>query len=81
MLMCTRGVTGERALEIQRVWNTPRKLVEAMERGGDGDGGQDAETGKKRREELAWGATATLYGRKKVGKVVSCRLSEVWWGD
>jgi hypothetical protein len=24
MLMCTRGVTGEKALEIQQIWPTPR---------------------------------------------------------
>jgi hypothetical protein len=29
MLMCTRGVTGEKALEIQQIWPTPRHLVDA----------------------------------------------------
>ncbi|KAG8525763.1 uncharacterized protein KY384_000523 [Bacidia gigantensis] len=31
MLMCTRGISGEKAIAIQKIWPTPRALVEAFE--------------------------------------------------
>ncbi|TVY31359.1 Crossover junction endonuclease, partial [Lachnellula subtilissima] len=31
MLMCVKGVTGEKALEIQKRWKTPNELLEAYE--------------------------------------------------
>ena len=48
MLMCTRGVSGEKAIEVQKAWATPRALVEALsadddgkKRDGDANGGGD----------------------------------------
>ncbi|KAH0595782.1 hypothetical protein MHUMG1_06330 [Metarhizium humberi] len=74
MLMTTRGVTGERALEIQRRWRTPHDFVKAFEACGPG------ETGKKRKRELVSSQLGHLVGRKKISKVLSQKISEIW-GD
>ncbi|KAM4059589.1 ERCC4 domain-containing protein [Hirsutella rhossiliensis] len=74
MLMTTRGVTGERALEIQKRWKTPYEFVKAFEACGPG------EPGRKRKRELVTGELNYLVGRKKINKVLSQRIAEVW-GD
>ncbi|KAK8924940.1 Crossover junction endonuclease [Metarhizium anisopliae BRIP 53293] len=74
MLMTTRGVTGERALEIQRRWRTPHDFVKAFEACGPG------ETGKKRKRELVSSQLGHLVGRKKISKALSQKISEIW-GD
>jgi crossover junction endonuclease MUS81 len=74
MLMCTRGVTGEKAIEIQRRWKTPYDLVNAFERCGSGD------EGKKRKRDMVANETCHLMGRKKIAKTVSQKIAEVW-GD
>jgi crossover junction endonuclease MUS81 len=67
MLMCTRGVTGDKALEIQRRWQTPRALVEAFEA-----------LGPSEREGMVSEQMKTLVGRKKVAKGLSKKIAEVW---
>lgn len=67
MLMCTRGVTGEKALEIQRRWQTPRDLIEAY-----------MALEPKDREAMVSDRLQSLVGRKKVMKAVSKRIAEVW---
>lgn len=74
MLMCTRGVTGEKALEIQRRWKTPNDFVLAFEACGSG------EEGKKRKREMVSNQMGNLVGRKKVAKAVSAKIAEIW-GD
>ncbi|KFY18309.1 hypothetical protein V491_04800 [Pseudogymnoascus sp. VKM F-3775] len=74
MLMCTRGVTGDKALEIQRRWRTPQEFVEAFEACAGGEGG------RKRKQEMVSGEMNNLVGRKKVARVLSARIAEVW-GD
>jgi crossover junction endonuclease MUS81 len=74
MLMCTRGVTGEKALEIQKRWKTPRDFIEAYEKCGDGD------QGRKRKIELVSNEMGNLVGRKKIAKVLSGKIAEVWGG-
>ena len=74
MLMCTRGVTGEKALEIQKRWKTPRDFIEAYEKCGGGD------QGRKRKIELVSNEMGNLVGRKKVAKVLSGKIAEVWGG-
>lgn len=74
MLMCTRGVTGEKAIEIQKRWKTPYHFVKAFERCGPG------EEGKKRKRELVANEMSNLVGRKKIAKAVSQTIAEVW-GD
>lgn len=74
MLMTTRGVTGERALEIQKRWHTPYDLVKAFEGCGPG------ELGNKRKRELVSKQLDHLVGRKKISKALSQKMAEIW-GD
>lgn len=74
MLMTTRGLTGERALEIQRKWKTPHGFVKAYQTCGGG------EQGKKRKIDMISGELGHLVGRKKFTKSLSQRIAEIW-GD
>ncbi|KAG6003228.1 Crossover junction endonuclease mus81 [Claviceps maximensis] len=74
MLMTTKGVTGERALEIQKRWRTPHHFIKAFEACGSG------EQGRKRKQELVSSQLGHLVGRKKMGKALSHKLAEIW-GD
>jgi crossover junction endonuclease MUS81 len=74
MLMTTKGVTGERALEIQKRWKTPYDFVKGFEACGSG------EQGLKRKRELVFSQTSHLVGRKKFTKPLSTKIAEVW-GD
>ncbi len=74
MLMCTKGVTGEKALEIQKRWKTPYDFVKAFERCGAG------EEGKKRKRDLVSSQSDNLVARKRIAKALSHKISEVW-GD
>ncbi|EQK99537.1 DNA repair nuclease, XPF-type/Helicase [Ophiocordyceps sinensis CO18] len=74
MLMTTRGVTGERALEIQKRWKTPYDLVKAFEACGPG------EPGRKRKREMVAAELNHLVGRKQINKALSQKIAEVW-GD
>lgn len=76
MLMCTRGVTGEKALELQKRWKTPLDFVRAFEAAGSVGG----EEGKKRKRSLVMDNMGHLVGRKKIAKVLSAKIAEVW-GD
>ncbi|KAK0392439.1 hypothetical protein NLU13_1934 [Sarocladium strictum] len=74
MLMTIKGVTGERALEIQKRWKTPYEFVKAFEDCGTGT------EGKKRKHELVSGEMGNLFGRKRIQKALSQKIAEVW-GD
>jgi crossover junction endonuclease MUS81 len=74
MLMCTKGVTGEKALEIQRRWKTPQDFIKAFDACGSG------EEGKKRKRELVSGKMGDLVGRRKIARTLSQKIAEVW-GD
>ncbi|KAF4944088.1 hypothetical protein FSARC_14771 [Fusarium sarcochroum] len=74
MLMTIKGVTGERALEIQKRWKTPYDFVKAFEACGTG------EKGLKRKRELVFSQTSHLVGRKKFTRPLSLKIAEVW-GD
>jgi crossover junction endonuclease MUS81 len=76
MLMCTRGITGEKALEIQKRWKTPIEFVEAFKKIEEKEG--RGEQGKKRKMELVSGEMGNLVGRKKVQKALSVKIAEVW---
>lgn len=77
MLMCTRGVTAERALEIQKRWPTPHVLVQAyanMDR--EADCTEDA---CKRKRTMVSDVLGQLPGNKRrVSKVISEKLAEAW---
>ena len=70
MLMCIRGVTGEKAIEIQRHWQTPQAFIRAYE-----------ELDPKDRDTMVSNRMQTLVGRKKVAKVLSKKIAEVWGED
>lgn len=74
MLMTTKGVTGEKALEIQKRWKTPNDLVKQYEACGSG------EQGRKRKREMVFNKMGGLMGRKKISKALSQKIAEVW-GD
>ncbi|KAJ6083041.1 hypothetical protein N7467_007176 [Penicillium canescens] len=67
MLMCTRGVTGEKALEIQQIWPTPRHLVEAY-----------MALEPSARDTMVSTRMQEVVGRKKVAKELSKRIAEIW---
>ena len=67
MLMCTRGVSGEKALEIQRRWQTPRELVEAY-----------MALEPQNLETMVSAKLQSLVGRKKVAKGQSKKIAEIW---
>ncbi|EPS37204.1 hypothetical protein H072_9141 [Dactylellina haptotyla CBS 200.50] len=70
MLMCTRGVSAEKALEIQRHFKTPRELLERYEKcGGEAVG-----------KAMIMGAvdTSARTDRRKVKGALSAKIWEVW---
>lgn len=71
MLMCMRGVTGDKAIEIQKIWPTPNALIQAYnELGSD----------QKAKELLVSNRLGKEIDRKQVGKVLSAKIAEVWAG-
>lgn len=80
MLMCTRGITGEKAIEIQKHWRTPHELVNAFARF-DTPKGSSREAGTRLardRNEMIARVAEQLIRRKKIGKAVSAKVAEVW---
>lgn len=75
MLMCTRGVTGEKALEIQNRWRTPIELYEAYK---NCENGRTVDEARKRKCDMISGEMGGLVGRKKIQKALSGKISEVW---
>lgn len=75
MLMCTKQVSGEKALEIQKRWKTPYEFVKAYEDCGNG------EEGKKRKREMVFQQMGNLMGRKKITKPLSLKIAEIWADD
>lgn len=70
MLMCTRGITGEKAIEIQKHWKTPRAFIEAFE----------ARTTEKEKDNMVSDKLGGvgIIPKKKVAKQLSKKVSEVW---
>ncbi|KAF8429518.1 crossover junction endonuclease MUS81 [Tirmania nivea] len=71
MLMCIRGISAEKAIEIQRAWKTPGELLGAFE---------GCKTEEERWEMVMKGVGARGVGRRKIGKALSKKVCEVWWG-
>lgn len=71
MLMCIRGLSVEKAIEIQRVWKTPSELLGAFE---------GCKTAEERWEMVMKGVGGRGVGRKRIGKALSRKVCEVWWG-
>ena len=70
MLMCTRGITGEKAVEIQKLWRTPRAFVEAYEQ----------RVGDKERGDLVCERLGGqgVIARKKVARQLSRKVADIW---
>jgi crossover junction endonuclease MUS81 len=73
MLMCTRGVTGTKAIEIQRRWSTPREFIEAFENMDEKNLGN-----KTAVEDMVASRLSGLVGPKKMGRALSQKISQVW---
>ena len=68
MLMCQRGVTGEKAIEIQKRWSTPRQFVEALEK---------LEAGRARDTMLSRELQHQVP-RKSIAGGLSRKIAEAW---
>ncbi|KAL9102359.1 MAG: hypothetical protein Q9163_002481 [Psora crenata] len=68
MLMCTRGISGDKALAIQKVWSTPTALVEAFE---------DC-TSQRERGALVEKHLGSLVGRGRIKGVLGAKVADVW---
>ena len=68
MLMCTRGITGDKALAIQKVWSTPKALIDAYEQCEDDKG----------RDNLLEGSLGKLVGRGAVKGTLSAKVADIW---
>lgn len=75
MLMTTRGVTADKAVEIQKRWKTPYSFVKAFEACGPGEVGR-----KRKRELVAKELDHVVAPRKKINKVLGERIAEIWGG-
>lgn len=68
MLMCTRGISGDKALAIQKNWSTPRAFIEAFEKCAT----------QKEREMLVETKLGGIVGRGKVKGVLGAKVAGVW---
>ena len=68
MLMCTRGISGDKALAIQKYWGTPRAFIEAFE-------GCESQ---KEREAMIETRLGGMVGRAKIKGVLGAKVAGVW---
>jgi crossover junction endonuclease MUS81 len=68
MLLCMRGLTPDKAVEIQKLWPTPQALITAFEGQADAKG----------REIMIASRLSDAIPRKKVGKALSAKIAHVW---
>ena len=70
MLLCIRGVSAEKAIEISKIWKTPNALIEAYERQPDTEA----------RKVMISDKLSNAIPRKKIAKTLSTKIAEVWAG-
>ncbi|CAF9923474.1 MAG: Crossover junction endonuclease mus81 [Alectoria fallacina] len=68
MLMCTRGISGDKALAIQKHWGTPRAFIEAFE----------GCTAQKEREAMIETRLGGMVGRAKIKSVLGAKVAGFW---
>ena len=68
MLMCTRGISGDKALAIQKHWGTPRAFIDAFE----------ACATQKEREAMIETRLGGTVGRAKIKGVLGAKVAGVW---
>ncbi|KAG9065321.1 Crossover junction endonuclease mus81 [Linnemannia hyalina] len=71
MLMVIRGVSAEKAIELARVYGTPRAMFSAL-----AELGRDA-SNDERRDMLA--KSVSQIGRKKLGNALAGKVAELWY--
>lgn len=76
MLMCTRGITGDKALEIQRHWRTPRAFMEGFEL--VSSSAATPQEAAKAREKMLTDKMGNLIAKKKVAGTLSRKVAEIW---
>lgn len=69
MLMCMRGVTGDKAVEIQKIWSTPNEFVHAYKALGDNQPAKNRMVSDKLGKEIT---------RKQVGPTLSANIAAIW---
>lgn len=69
MLMCMRGVTGDKAREIQKIWPTPNDFVKAYRNLGDNQVAKNRMISDKLGKEIA---------RKQIGPTLSTNIALIW---
>lgn len=83
MLMCTRGISGEKAMAIHKHWRTPQEFIRAFEEAGAGATGGGKETTdaarKKARDTLVESKLgSSMVGKTKIKGVLSRKVAEIW---
>ena len=85
MLMCVRGISGSKAIEIQRHWETPHTFVKALrnlrESAGRFNQHSDKEAVAPTPQGLVWSVAGDLVGKRKIGRAVSATVGEIWGLD
>lgn len=76
MLMCTRGLTGEKAIELQKKWKTPNDLVLAYRQLEAVHGNDDVV--QNRKWAMVSNAMDNPVLRKKIQKALSTKIAETW---
>ena len=71
MLMCTRGISGDKALAMQKHWVTPRALIEAFEEC----------TTQKERDAMIETRLGGMVGRAKIKGVLGAKVAGIWGED
>lgn len=74
MLMCVRSLSGDKAIEVQKRWPTPRHFVEAFDQAKI----EGEITGRGGPEDMLFAQLGQLVGVKKVGKALSKKVADVW---
>ena len=68
MLMCIRGISADKALALQKLWNTPRALIEAFE---------ECAT-ERERSSLVADKMEAVVGRARIKGVLGQKVASIW---
>ena len=68
MLLCIKGVTADKAIEISRLWPTPAALIEAY----------NARAAGKEKENMLSDRLGDAIQRKRIAKILSATIATIW---
>lgn len=88
MLLCVKGMSAEKTSAILDVYDTPRRLFEALEQAvneapnmqPDDAGGKGKKKASVRGPELFFADRIPGEGRRKIGDALSRELFRIFWG-